>query len=96
MMRYWVHALRYVKAYWSKKQVRETVINEEMDKKLLDQLLKEEEDEDEENDVSTFIYLLDYLLCVVLYKLPYMRQHCYHEGNNVALSLQKPATVTSN
>ena len=51
-MKYWVHALRYVKAYWAKKQLRETVINEEMDKKLLDQILREEEDEDEENDVS--------------------------------------------
>ncbi len=52
MMRYWVHALRYVKAYWSKKQVRETVINEEIERKLLEQVLREEEDEDGENDVS--------------------------------------------
>ena len=53
MMRYWVHALRYVKAYWSKKQVRETVINEEIERKLLEQVLREEEEEDDgENDVS--------------------------------------------
>jgi len=48
-MRYWVHALRYIKAYWSKMQVRETVLSEEQERKLLERLFREEEDE---RDVS--------------------------------------------
>lgn len=47
MMRYWVHALRYVKAYWSKKEIRDTIINDDMDRKLIDQALREEEEETE-------------------------------------------------
>ena len=39
-MRYWVHALRYIRAYWSKREVRDTVLNEEQERKL------EEDDED--------------------------------------------------
>ena len=67
MMRYWVHALRYVKAYWSKKQVRETVINEEIERKLLEQVLREEEDEDGENDVrKMFVCLFACILSVMI------------------------------
>lgn len=46
-MRYWVHALRYIKSYWSKMEVRETVLNEEQERKYLEMLFKEDEDEDE-------------------------------------------------
>ena len=52
MMRYWVHALRYIKAYWSKKEVRETVLSEELERKLLEQVLREEEN-DEGDEVSS-------------------------------------------
>lgn len=48
-MRHWVRNLRYTKAYWSAKDYRETVISDDMDRKLLQQLLQEEEDE---GDVS--------------------------------------------
>ena len=45
-MRYWVHALRYIRAYWSKREVRDTVLNEEQERKLLERVLMEEDDED--------------------------------------------------
>ena len=45
-MKNWVQKLRYIKAYWSKVQVRETIISEEQERKLLEKLLQEEEDED--------------------------------------------------
>lgn len=45
-MRYWVHALRYVRSYWSKLEVRDTVLNEDQERKLLERLLKEEESDD--------------------------------------------------
>lgn len=38
-MRYWVHALRYIKAYWAKKMIRETVLNEEQERKILERIL---------------------------------------------------------
>ena len=45
-MKEWVQKLRYIKAYWSKVEVRETVISEEQERKLIEKLLQEEEDED--------------------------------------------------
>ncbi|XP_064387985.1 uncharacterized protein LOC135336189 isoform X2 [Halichondria panicea] len=42
-MRYWVHGLRYIKAYWSKMMVRDTVLSEEQERKLLDRILNEED-----------------------------------------------------
>ena len=42
-MRYWVHALRYIKAYWAKMEVRETVLSEEQERRLLERILSEEE-----------------------------------------------------
>ena len=45
-MRYWVHALRYVRSYWSKLEVRDTVINEDHERKLLERILREEESDD--------------------------------------------------
>ena len=38
-MRYWVHALRYIKAYWAKLELRETVLNEEQERKILERIL---------------------------------------------------------
>ncbi len=38
-MRYWVHALRYIKAYWSKMMIRETVLSEEQERKILEKIL---------------------------------------------------------
>lgn len=38
-MRYWVFALRYIKAYYSKMKVRETVMNEETERRILEKLL---------------------------------------------------------
>lgn len=46
-MRLWVYNLRYIKAYWSRKHTRETVINEEQERRLLEKLLREEEDNKE-------------------------------------------------
>lgn len=70
-MRYWVHALRYVKSYWSKLEVRETVLNEEQEKKLLERLLREEEIED---DVSLGEILVLYFrkhLCLFKFSTSY-------------------------
>lgn len=47
-MRYWVYALRYIKAYWSKMEVRETVLNEEQERKLLERVLQEEQEDDDD------------------------------------------------
>ena len=53
-MRYWVHALRYIKAYWSKMVIRETVLSEEQERRILDQILGEDADDMEnEEEVST-------------------------------------------
>lgn len=38
-MHYWVHALRYIKAYWAKMMIRETVLSEEQERKILERIL---------------------------------------------------------
>jgi hypothetical protein len=46
LMRYWVHALRYIKAYWSMMEVRETILNEDQERRYLDKLFNDDEDDD--------------------------------------------------
>ena len=46
-MRYWVFALRYIKAYHSKIKTRETVMNDEAERKILEKLLCMDNIEDE-------------------------------------------------
>ena len=48
----WVHGLRYVKSYWSKRKVRETILSEEKERELLARILREEEDEDDDREVG--------------------------------------------
>ena len=50
-MRYWVRRLRYIRSYWSKLEVRDTVLSEEQEKKLLKRILLEDDIED---DVRSF------------------------------------------
>lgn len=49
-MRYWVFGLRYIKAYWSKMKVRDTVLSADQERKLLDRILQAE-DHDPEDEV---------------------------------------------
>ncbi len=44
---------RYIKAYWSKMMVRDTVLSEEQERKLLDRILNEEDYE--RGDVSVCV-----------------------------------------
>lgn len=47
-MRQWVHSLRYIKLYWSKMEVRETLISEEQERRLIEKILRDEEELDKE------------------------------------------------
>jgi len=47
-MRYWVFALRYIKAYYAKMKTRETVMNEEAERKILEKLLSGVDGQDDE------------------------------------------------
>lgn len=49
--RQWVHGLRYIKSYWSKRKIRETILSEEKEREILERILKEEEDEDDDREV---------------------------------------------
>ena len=57
----WVHGLRYIKSYWSKRKIRETILSEEKERELLERILKEEDEEDER---EVCIYL-SHVICVV-------------------------------
>ena len=51
-----VHAhyiCRYIKAYWSKMKIRDTVISEEQERMLLERILSEEEND--RDDVSDHV-----------------------------------------
>ena len=56
-MHYWVHALRYIKAYWAKMEVRETVLSEEQERKLLERIFNEEAELDD-RDVSGHVTIM--------------------------------------
>ena len=47
---------RYIKAYWSKMKIRDTVISEEQERMLLERILSEEENERE--DVSGHVTVM--------------------------------------
>jgi hypothetical protein len=49
--RNWVHGLRYIKSYWSKRKIRETILSEEKEREILERILKEEEDDDDDREV---------------------------------------------
>ena len=53
---------RYIKAYWSKMMVRDTVLSEEQERKLLDRILNEEDYE--RGDVSVCV-----CVCVRLWEV---------------------------
>ena len=42
-----MHGLRYVKSYWSKRKIRETILSEEKEREILERILKEEDEEDD-------------------------------------------------
>ena len=66
-MRYWVHALRYIKAYWAKMEVRETVLSDEQERKLLERILSEEElDEDVSHVICVLYNILACDLCMLV------------------------------
>ena len=45
--RHWVRGLSYIKSYWSKRKIRETILSEEKEKELLELILKEDDDDRE-------------------------------------------------
>lgn len=47
---------RYIKAYWAKMKIRDTVISEEQERMLLDRILIEEEDD--RDDVSDHVTIM--------------------------------------
>ena len=47
---------RYIKAYWSKMKIRDTVISEEQERMLLERILSEEENE--RDDVSGHVTIM--------------------------------------
>ena len=42
-----MRGLRYIKSYWSKRKIRETIISEEKERELLERILREDEDDRE-------------------------------------------------
>ena len=46
----YIRTRRYIKAYWSKMKIRDTVISEEQERMLLERILSEEEND--RDDVS--------------------------------------------
>ena len=63
--RYWVRGLRYIKSYWSKRKIRETIISEEKERELLERILKEDEDDGEVRHVTHLLCHVTCLLCHV-------------------------------
>ncbi len=60
-MRYWVFALRYIKAYYAKMKNRETVMNDEAERKILEKLLSGVDGQ--EDEVCSHVYLVFWCVC---------------------------------